>query len=149
MGGGKGGEVRRAGVLGWIALVLIGCIFGLKIYFQASFLNKLKNHYEATHAEVEALQRQSAKIKIIQGFLNKRMASLDVISELHHYLPQEIYLTSVVMDEEGRVIIQGVSDAAARVFNLGATLKESPLFESVDIKSTTARKSEGQEATSF
>ena len=34
-----------------------------------------------------------------------------------------------VMDEEGNVSIQGISDIASLVFNLGTTLKEDNLFK--------------------
>ena len=53
------------------------------------------------------------------------------------------------MDEEGSVSIQGISDIASLVFNLGTKLKESSLFKSVSIKSTTAKKDRGKDVSAF
>ena len=77
------------------------------------------------------------------------MISLDTINELYRNIPNEIYLTSVVMDETGTVSVQGISDIASLVFNLGTTLKESNLFKSVNIKSTVAKKDRGKDVHAF
>ena len=53
------------------------------------------------------------------------------------------------MDENGTVSVQGISDIASLVFNLGTTLKESKIFKSVEIKSTTAKKDRGKDVSAF
>ena len=77
------------------------------------------------------------------------MDSLDTIYELYNRIPDEVYLTSIDMDELGNVSIQGVSDVASIVFNLGTSLKESAFFKSVDIKSTTSKKDRGKDVSAF
>ena len=77
------------------------------------------------------------------------MVSLEIIKELNESIPNEMYLTSIVMEEDGSLSIQGVSEIASLVFNLGTTLKQSDLFKSVDIKSTVAKKDRGKDATAF
>ena len=53
------------------------------------------------------------------------------------------------MDEEGNVSIQGISEVASIVFNLGTSLKDSDFFQSVNIKSTTSKKDRGKDVSAF
>ena len=77
------------------------------------------------------------------------MVSLDAIKELYYNIPDNIYLTNIFMDEDGSLSIQGISEIASLVFNLGTTLKESELFTSVEIKSTTSKKDRGKDVSAF
>ena len=145
----QGRELFKAAVLGFVVLILVMCGYGSKYYFNNAFFKKLKNEYKENRKEVEELENLSIKTKIIQNYLANRMISLDTINELYRNIPNEIYLTSVVMDETGTVSVQGISDIASLVFNLGTTLKESNLFKSVNIKSTVAKKDRGKDVHAF
>ena len=145
----QGREVFFAGVFGFIILILVACILGTKIYFHNVFLTKLKEGYTESRKEVAELQEQSLKTKIIQNYLESRMISLDTINEIYNKIPNEIYLTALLIEENGEVSIQGVSDIASLIYNLGTDLKESELFKSVNVKSTTARKDRDKPVTAF
>ncbi len=145
----QGREVFFAGIFGFIILVLIACILGTKIYFHNVFLTKLEEEYKENRKEVVELQNKSLTTRTIQNYLERRMESQDTINELYNKIPDEIYLTGLLIDENGSVSIQGISDIASLVFNLGTNLKESELFKSVDIKSTTARKDRDKDVTAF
>jgi len=145
----QGQEIFKAAVLGFILMVLVAGTLGLKIYFKSIFLNKLTNQYQDTREEVASLENISTQTRLIQNYLESRMVSLDTIKELYNSVPDEIYLTGIVMDEEGNISVHGISDIASLIFNLGATLKESELFKKVNIKSTTARKDRGKDVSAF
>jgi len=145
----QGREVFKASVLGFIILMLIASILVLRFYFRDSFLNKLVKEYQSNRQAVTELEDLSIRTRIIQNYLNSRMVSLDLINEIYKNLPNEIYLTSIFMDEEGSISLQGISDIASIVFNLGTSLKESKFFKSVEIKSTTAKKDRGKDVSAF
>jgi len=145
----QGKEVFKAALLGIILLTMVASSLGLKVYFKSSFLAKLKKDNMTSHQAVDALESLSRKTKTTEAFLDARMNSLDTIRELYQRIPDEVYLTSIEMNSEGDVSIQGISDVASIVFNLGTSLKESPFFQSVDIKSTTSRKDRGKDVSAF
>ncbi|HLF19105.1 MAG TPA: pilus assembly protein PilM [Candidatus Omnitrophota bacterium] len=145
----QGKEVFKAALLSILLLILVGAALGLKIYYKSSFLQKLKDDNAVNRQAVEKLETLSEKTKIVKNFLETRMDSLDTIYELYSRIPDEVYLTSIDMDESGNVSIQGVSDVASIVFNLGTSLKESAFFKSVDIKSTTSKKDRGKDVSAF
>jgi len=145
----QGKELFTTAMLGFVLLLLVAGTFGLKIYFRNAYLTRLKNDYKGSREEVITLEQRSIETRLIQNYLSSRMVSLDIINELYKNVPTEMYLTNIYMDDEGRINIQGVSDIASLVFNLGTTLKESPLFKSVDIKSMTAKKDRGKDVSAF
>ncbi|HBG62526.1 MAG: hypothetical protein A2Y03_08250 [Omnitrophica WOR_2 bacterium GWF2_38_59] len=145
----QGVEFLRAAMAGFIVLFLVALTLGLRIYFKSTYLNNLKSKYKANREEVVRLEEDAKQTKIIQKYLAGRMVSLETIKELYYNIPDSVYLTNVFLDEDGSVSIQGVSDIASLVFNLGTTLKESPLFKSVEIKSTTSKKDRGKDVSAF
>ena len=136
-------------MLGIVLLILLASSIGLKWYFSSTFLGKLKDTYKSNNKKVAELKTKSLKTSIIQDFLNGRTMSLDVINEFYRNIPNEIYLTNILMDEKGNISLQGISDIPSLVFNLGSNLKESSLFKSVEIKATTAKKDRGKDVSAF
>lgn len=145
----QGRELLKVATAGFIILFLVAVTLGLRIYFKTTYLNNLKVKYRSNHEEVMMLEEDSKQTKIIQKYLAGRMVSLETIRELYYNIPDSVYLTNIFLDEDGSVSIQGVSDIASLVFNLGTTLKESVLFKSVEIKSTTSKKDRGKDVSAF
>ena len=145
----QGHEVFKAAALVLTIFILVATGLGAKYLFSNSYLTKLVSRYEGSQKEVAMLKNRSLKTNIVQNFLNTRMVSLDVINEFYRNIPNEIYLTGITMDENGNVSVQGISDIASLVFNLGSSLKESKAFKSVEIKSTTAKKDRGKDVSAF
>jgi len=145
----QGREVVKTALLTIVLLIIAGSALGLKVYYKNTYLSKLKKDNITNRTAVAKLEEVSEKTKTVQHFLETRMDSLETIHELYDQIPNEVYLTSVDLDEEGNVSIQGVSDVASIVFNLGTSLKESEFFQSVDIKSTTSKKDRGKDVSGF
>jgi Tfp pilus assembly protein PilN len=99
--------------------------------------------------EVLNLEKVSAKNKFVQTFLDNRMESLDVVNELYKSVPKEIYLTSIAMEDNGAVSVQGISDVRSIIFKFGTTLKEKGFFKRVDVKSTTDKKDRDKDVSAF
>jgi Tfp pilus assembly PilM family ATPase len=145
----QGKEIFKFAILGFICLVLFACTLGIKIYYQNEILDHLRSKYKGSHEQVVDLENRSMNAMVMQNFLSDRMMSLDVINELYRNIPDQIYLTSVVMNEDGTVLVQGVSEVPSLIYNLGVTLKESALFKSVDITSTSSKKDRGKDVSVF
>lgn len=145
----QGKEVFRLFALGFICLVLFACTLYIKIYFRDSALKSLKEKYKGTHDQVVNLENKNINAMVMEKFLGSRMISLDVINELYRNIPREIYLTSISMNENGSVTVQGISDVTSLVYDLVVTLKESALFKSVEIISTASKKDRGKDVSVF
>ena len=145
----QGREVFVATVCGVVILMLLACGLGLRLYFRNAFLAKLKKDYQQTHEEVRRLQEASLRADIIKRYMEERMTGLDIIHELYEKIPDQIYLTGINVDSDGKVTIQGVADAASLIYSWVTDLKSSPLFKSVSVESTNSKKDRGKDARVF
>lgn len=145
----KGREIVKSGTLAIILLALICGLFFSKIYFKSLFLNSLEKEYTQKRKMVVRLDRTAQKTRIIKDYINSRMVSLDIINEIYRLIPNEIYLQSILIDENGSVELIGTSESMSRVFNFVSALEESELFKSVKTKSTTAKKDRGKDVAAF
>ncbi len=142
-------QLVLSGSFAIVILLLICAIFLSKIYFHSIYLSKLTAEYEKKHADVDRLEKIAQNTRIIKEYVDSRMVSLDVLNELYRYIPDEIYLKSVLMDEDGIISIEGTSDTMSLVFNLVSSLEDSELFKGVKTKSTAAKKERGKDVAAF
>jgi len=145
----KGRQVVKSAAFAIILLFLSCGIFFSKIYFKGVLLDKLKSEYVEKRRAVIKLDRTAQKTRIIKDYINSRMVGLDVLNELYHLVPNEIYLQSILLDEDGMINIQGVSESMSRVFNFVSSLEDSEVFKAVKTKSTTAKKDRGKDVAAF
>lgn len=145
----QGRQIFQAAVLGIIVLFFVGAGLGSKVFFRNAFLQRLANNYQPVHDEVSSLMVQQKRAQIIKNYMAGRMASLDILNEFYQHIPRTIYLTGVVMEEDGSVTIQGVSESGSEVYSFGTTLEGVKLFSKAQVRSTTARKDRGKDATAF
>jgi Tfp pilus assembly protein PilN len=145
----QGRETIKMGVLVIVILVLVCAVFLTRIYFKSIFLTTLKTNFEAKREKAQALEHISEKTRIVKDYLNSRMVTLEMIDELYRILPDEIYLSSITLDEKGTITIQGTSESMSRVFSLVTALEDSNFFKSVKTNSTTAKKERGKDVAAF
>lgn len=145
----KGRQVIWTGVFSMVLLVLVCALFFMKIYFRNVYLQELKNEYHIKQYLVVQLDKIAHRVRIIKDYLSMRMVSLDVLKELYRLIPDQMYLQNVVIDEQGVVNIQGVSESMSTVFAVVKALEDSELFKNVKTRSTTAKKDRGRDAAAF
>lgn len=145
----QGKEVLKTALMGFVILVLVASIYGVQIYFKNAYLENLENEFEKNHTVVTKLEEKSEKVQMLTEFLEERMDALDIVSELYDRIPKEVYLTNIKFDKTGTINVQGISDAASIVFNLGTELKKSEFFKGVKITSTSSRKDRGKDVSAF
>ncbi len=142
-------EMGKAGILVAVLLLMISGNFISKVHFKSSQLDGLRQRYYPRHQEVAVLEKIAAQTRLVKDYLNSRMVGLEMVSELYNLIPEEIYLNSINMDEQGRITIQGVSESMSRVFSFVTSLEESDMFKSVKTISTTAKKERGKDVAAF
>ena len=142
-------EGIKLGVLVLVLLIIVGLMVMSKMSFKSAFLEKIKNDYEQTQKDARRLEEVSTKTRIIKAYLSSRLVPLETVRELYQLIPQDVYLNSLSIDENGKIMIDGTSDSMSQVFALVGTLENSSLFKSVKTKSTTAKKERGKDVAAF
>ena len=142
-------QIIRAGVLVVLILILFFAVFFTKLYFKTAVKDQLTSSYSQKRQEAEVLQDFSTKTRIIKDYLNSRMVPLELIDELYRLLPQGICLETIDLDDKGDISIRGTSESMSLVFALQTSLEGSPLFKSVETKSTTSKKERGKDMAAF
>ncbi|MEI8011016.1 MAG: PilN domain-containing protein [Candidatus Omnitrophota bacterium] len=146
----KGGETMKAGVFVLMAFLFIGAGLLSRVYFKELFYRQnLVEKYSDQKNEVNLLEKMIVKTDILHEYVQNRQVPLDAVSELYRIIPEEIYLVGVSLDDKGEMLIQGISESMSRVFTLVTALEESPVFENVKTRSTTARKERGKDVAAF
>ena len=146
----KGRETMKAGILVLILLFFVGGGLLSRVYFKDLFLKQnLVAKYSDQKKEVVLLENMINKTRVLRDYLQARQLPLEAIRELYRIIPEEMYLSNVSIDDAGNVTIQGVSESMSRVFSVVTALEESPLFENVKTKSTTAKKDRGKDVAVF
>lgn len=146
----KGRETLKAGILVLLTLLFVGGGLLSRVYFKDVFLKQnLVEKYADQKKEVDLLERMINKTRVLREYLQARQLPLEAVRELYRIIPDEIYLSNIVMDETGNVSVQGVSESMSRVFSVVTALEESSLFENVKTKSTVAKKERGKDVAAF
>lgn len=145
----QGRQLFRAAVLGIIILFFVGAGLGAQVFLKNIFLERLVNNYQSVHDEAAVFMAHQERVQIIKNYMNDRMASLDMLHELYQYIPKSIYLTSISLEDNGAVSIQGVSESGSEVYNFGSTLEGVELFRKAQVMSTSSKKDRGRDATAF
>ncbi len=145
----KGKQIILTGIYGLVLLVIVCATAFSKIYFRGIYLEKLKGEYLVKKKDVAALDFVAQKTQIIKDYTSERLVSLDIIETLYRLIPDEMYLQSITLEDNGSLSIEGTSESMARVFDLNTALVGSPLFKNVKIKSTASKQERGKEVAAF
>lgn len=143
-------EAIKTGIAAVIIMVLVIAMIMSNLYFKDTFLNKkLREQFAPQKAQVQKLEEQMNKAKLVRGYIQGRMVSLDVIHELYTITPHSIYLNNIVMDEDGTITIDGISDSMSQVFSYVKSLDDSTMFKEAKTKSTSTKKDNGKDVAAF
>ena len=143
-------EASKSGVAAIIIMLLVGAIIMSNIYFKDTYLNKnLREQFAPQKEQVQSLEEQMNKSKLVRGYIKNRMVSLDIIDDLYTITPHTTYLNNIVVDEDGTVTIDGISDSTALVYTYLQSLQDSPKFKEAKLRSTSPKKDNGKDVATF
>jgi general secretion pathway protein L len=134
------------------ALVLL-CAACVSIFFLTTVLAYVKDYralksvntrIERIKAEtrevIETERKVSAaneKLRFLREFQYKKNAHIKVLAELSKLLPKTAWLTSISVDEQGKIEIEGVANRAADIIS---PIENSTLFQNVEFSSPVTVK---------
>ena len=143
-------EASKSGVAAVVIMMLIGAMIMANIYFKDTFLNKnLREQFAPQKEQVEKLEVQMNKIKLVRGYIQDRMVTLDTIHELYRITPHTVYLNNITLDDDGTVTIDGIADSMALVYSFVKSFDDSTMFKGAKIKSTSTKKDNGKDVAAF
>ncbi len=115
-----------------------------------AFLEKMISKYSDTTKQVEALKKEDDKTVLLKEFLDSRMESLDTIYQLYKNLSDDVYLTRVILEENGKVSVQGVSESTqAEIFELKKIFETSDFFKEAEVTSHKTKQEQGTKVYPF
>ncbi|MCM8787281.1 MAG: pilus assembly protein PilM [Candidatus Omnitrophica bacterium] len=145
----KSRELIKSGIFLILAFVLSFSVMITKIYFKSIYLQKLKNLHLNVSSEAKKLESDYTKVNFIRNYITNRGYSLEVLAEIYNSLPQEVELSGIRLEKEGRLVIQGTADTMSTVFLFVDRLNKVKYFKEVRTKYTSKRKEGTSDVTDF
>lgn len=142
-------QVFVTAVLSIAVLLLLACAFYLKLHFKDAYYKKMVSQYEDDQMQVAALRKRDARNAFIRNYLESRMVSLDTIHELYKVVPEDVYLTRIMLEEAGTVRVQGIAENPDNVFELNKTLAAAKLFTASEIVSQKSKFEQDRKVSPF
>lgn len=149
----KSREIIFTGTLVMFILILIALLVAVKLSRAKAYLDHLNQQYRETHPQAEELKAMKKKSARVKDFLARRILALDGITKLYEVTPEEIYLSSVSFKEDTytdpeteeklpHLVLKGISKTEKAVFYFKNLLRETDLFNTVDIRYHKQRERE-------
>lgn len=145
----KGKEIFTAAIFAIVIVALILGVFLTKIYFRNEYLSQISGTFETRQKEASELEAISEETRQVRDFQKKRGIGVRVIDEFQNVLPQEMYLSEISSNDEGRVSIKGTSKLMSTVFSFVTELENSRLFQGVTSDYAKSRKENDQDVSDF
>jgi len=142
-------ELMKSGILVLSVLVLLFFILLNKIYFKTLYLKNIDKKYQVLMQEAKSIEDDFSKLNLVRNYLAKRGYSLQVLFELYDILPQEVELSYIRFEQEGKFSIRGSAAAMSTVFSLVDSLEKSEYFKEAKTRYTTKRKTSSGDFTDF
>jgi Tfp pilus assembly PilM family ATPase len=145
----RGRELIKTGILILAIFVLVFSLLISKIYFKTAYLNKLDTKYNALNKQAGELEGNFSKVSLIRSYLASRGFSLEVLTELYNATPDDLELSDIRFDEQGKFFIRGTAETMSSVFAFVDNMQKSKYFKEVKTKYTTKRKEGLVDVTDF
>jgi Tfp pilus assembly protein PilN len=132
----------------WLQVILFICgiilVLGLGVTKsldnKALYLKQLKTELNKISKDARPLEEIEKRIKFVEGSLQKKPSSLEVLYELHRSIPSQISLTDFSYEEAGQIVLRGQTLELNSVFAFVSQLENSPALKEFNIKVRYATK---------
>jgi Tfp pilus assembly protein PilN len=101
--------------------------------------------------EAKPLEEIEKKFKALENKNQKKSSSLDFLHELYQVMPEQISLTNLNYEEDGKVILRGQAAELNSVFTFVSQLEKSQILKDFNIKMryATQKRTQAGEVVSF
>ncbi|MFH0918150.1 MAG: pilus assembly protein PilM [Candidatus Omnitrophota bacterium] len=144
----RGKDLIKTGIFILTILVVIFFILASKIFFKGAQLDKLDSKYSTINQEAKKLEKDLVKIGLVKNYLTNRGYSLEVLTELHALVSEDIELNEIRYDGD-KISVKGSAEAMSSVFSFVDRLEKSKYFKEVKTRYTTKRKDGLKDFTDF
>ncbi len=144
-----GRDVMTLGVLIMAVFLLICLIMGSNIYFKKLGNQSLQTAGGKYEEEAKRLEAISTKNRVVKKLLDSRGKELLVLNVVNGFVGDDLYLSQVNYDSDGKVSLGGTAASMSRVFAFVTQLRDSNYFSSVETKETQSRKEGKQDVADF
>jgi Tfp pilus assembly PilM family ATPase/Tfp pilus assembly protein PilN len=142
-------EILKAGIHGVIVFALICGLFLNYLFFQKARADELARRFEPIRKEAQSLEENYSQIETVKTHLAGRGRSLEILAEMSRLLPQDLQLTDIRYESDGKFLLKGSSLSKPSVFRLVDEMEKSDLFRNVQAKSVVGRVDDKTEVADF
>ncbi|MCM8798979.1 MAG: PilN domain-containing protein, partial [Candidatus Omnitrophica bacterium] len=123
-----------SGILIFLILsTLIGFLYK-KFYEKTALLRYLNNELKKISARAQGLEEKKRNLELVRELFSDRSISLDILTELHKIVPEEIDLVSFDFEDGKGLTLRGTSTEMAAVFRFIGILDKTPYFANSQVK---------------
>ena len=145
----RGSDLIKTGIFVLLSFVLVFSILISKIYFKGIYLKRINEKYQPLGLQVKELEKHMTRSSMIKYYLDNRGYALEVLAELYITVSQEVELSDIRFDNEGKLSLKGIAESMSSVFSFVDNLEKSRYFKEVKTKYTAKRKDGTRDVTDF
>ena len=145
----RGRDLIKTGILILTIFVLIFSLLISKVYFNGAYLKKLDAKYQPLSRDAKDLENNFSKVSLIRNYLSGRGYSLEVLTDLYSVTPEDVELSDIRFDAQGKFSIRGTAESMSTVFSFVDNMEKSKYFKEVKTKYTSKRKEGLKDLTDF
>jgi Tfp pilus assembly protein PilN len=99
--------------------------------------------------EARQIDEMKKKSEVLRAQAFEAIKVIDILSELHQLIPENLILFILIYEEGNQVILRGQSQDLSSVFKSISTLEKSKFFKSAKVRYATRRKTQTGEVIDF
>ena len=132
------------GVLILLSLLIIG-----RVQRQQRDYDALRATYTQTAQEAQRVEEALQQIEFVRGRLRRRDQLLEAVEVMTQLSPPEIQWQSLTFTDGEGLVLKGMSKELPKIYEFVAGLDGTPLFNKVEAKRISKRKSGDADVTDF
>ncbi len=142
---------ERMGTLVFAVLfgLLLSAALGQRFSARRAELETLTRRIATPSPQIRELRRMERRINAAKGKMDAGGSLVLVLAELRHIVPSGISLQALDFERGRSVLIQGTCLSLADALRLVETLQRSPIFSSVELRSSEAQRVQNQDVVGF
>ncbi|MCK5178636.1 MAG: pilus assembly protein PilM [Candidatus Omnitrophica bacterium] len=142
-------QITLMGILAASVVLILSLLLLVRVYFRNTYLAQTKKEISKIEKVASYVENMRRHIYLVEGRLDAKRRSINVLHEVHKLTPKEIYFTNINIEEGKQSILQGRAKEMSNVFSFVTILENSPYFENVKTTYATTKKDRNEEYTKF
>ncbi len=133
----------------FVFLSALGILFWVQYHAAEKTLSALTQAERSLWPQTAELRRMDKRLSVLRHRMDEKGSLLSVLSELSRLVPKSISIRSVHFEGGQPLVLEGNAMALSEAVRLVETLQQSPMFSSVELRSSTLERSHNQDLIHF